>query len=212
MSEERQSESYEKGLLIVFEGIDGTGKTTQIRLLAEKLTDRGYQVITTYEPTNGQYGQRIRELFTKRHHVSVEEELELFIADRREHVNELIAPSLAQGKIVLTDRYYFSTAAYQGAAGQDPKRIIELNEAFAPLPDLVLLLVVPTKVGVHRIETLRKESLNDFEKESSLERVAAVFEELEGDFIKRLDGTLSVEEVHQKIMVHVDDLLKEKWV
>ena len=210
MSGENEPNSHRGGLLIVFEGIDGTGKTTQILLLAESLTDKGYQVVTTREPTDGPHGRRIRELFTKRHHVSAEEELELFIADRRQHVREVIEPALAEGKIVLTDRYYFSTAAYQGALGQDPQRIIERNEAFAPLPDLVLMLVVPTQVGVHRIKTLRKETLNDFEKESSLEKVAAVFADLKRDFIKRLDGTQSVEEVHKRIMAYVGDLLKEK--
>lgn len=210
LPEEKHPESARSGLLIAFEGIDGTGKSTQIRLLAEKLTGRGYQVLATCEPTDGPYGRKIRELFTKRHHVSAEEELELFIADRREHVREVIKPALAEGKIVLTDRYYFSTAAYQGAAGQDPEKIIEMNEAFAPLPDLVLLLLVPTQVGVNRIKTFRQETPNDFEKESSLEKVAAVFAGLNRDFIKRLDGTQSVQEVHESIMVQVEDLLKQK--
>jgi len=127
----KEAGKHRAGLLIAFEGIDGTGKTTQIRLLAEKLTARGHRVVATREPTDGKYGRKIRELFTKRHHVSAQEELDLFIADRKEHVREVIAPALAAGKIVLTDRYYFSTAAYQGAAGQDPEKIIKLNQAFA---------------------------------------------------------------------------------
>ena len=208
--QEKHPGSNRGGLLIAFEGIDGTGKTTQINLLSDKLTDKGYQVVATREPTDGQYGRKIRELFTKRHHVSVEEELDLFMADRREHVREVIEPALAAGKIVLTDRYYFSTAAYQGAAGQDPDKIIQLNEAFAPVPDLVLLLVVPTEVGVHRIKTLRNETPNDFEKQSSLERVSAVFADLNRDFIKRLDGTQPVDEVHKGIVAYVEALLKEK--
>lgn len=206
----KEAGKHRAGLLIAFEGIDGTGKTTQIRLLAEKLTARGHRVVATREPTDGKYGRKIRELFTKRHHVSAQEELDLFIADRKEHVREVIAPALAAGKIVLTDRYYFSTAAYQGAAGQDPEKIIKLNQAFAPAPDLVLLLVVPTQIGVHRIKTLRKEALNDFEKESTLEKVSAVFANLEGDFIKRVDGTQPVEEVHKRITEYVIDLINEK--
>ncbi len=208
--EKKAAGVHQTGLLIAFEGIDGTGKTTQIRLLAEKLTARGYQVVATREPTDGPYGRRIRELFTKRHHVSVQEELDLFMADRKEHVREVIAPSLAAGKIVLTDRYYFSTAAYQGATGQDPEKIIKLNQAFAPAPDLVLLLMVPPHIGVHRIKTLRQESLNDFEKESSLEKVSEIFDNLKGDFIKRVDGTQPVEEVHKRIMAYVDDLINKR--
>lgn len=198
------------GLLIVFEGIDGTGKTTQIKLLADELVQKGYQVITTREPTDGQYGRKIRQLFTNRREVSLEEELELFMADRREHVEKVIAPALAAGKIVLTDRYYFSTAAYQGAAGKDPEKIIERNEEFAPVPDLLLLLVVPTSLSVHRIKTFRNETLNDFEKESALQKVAAIFESIERGFIKRIDGTGSFADVHKAIMRHVEQLLKEE--
>lgn len=198
------------GMLIVFEGIDGTGKTTQIDLLADELIRQGFQVVATREPTDGQYGQRIRQLFTSRQNISLEEELELFMADRREHVEEVIVPALAAGKIVLTDRYYFSTAAYQGAAGKDPEKIIELNETFAPVPDLLLLLIVPTSVGIHRIKTLRQDTLNDFEKESALEKVSAIFESIKRNFIKRIDSTGSVAEVHEMIMHHVKHLLREK--
>lgn len=206
----KNNKTNRSGMLIVFEGIDGTGKTTQIDLLADELTRKGFQVVATREPTDGQYGQKVRQLFTSRHNVSLEEELELFMADRREHVEKVIAPALAAGKIVLTDRYYFSTAAYQGAAGKDPEKIIELNEKFAPVPDLLLLLVVPTSVGIHRIKTLRQEILNDFEKESALEKVSAIFESITRKFIKRIDSTGSIQEVHKMIMHHVEHLLKEK--
>lgn len=111
-----------KGLLIAFEGIDGTGKTTQIELLAEILRQRGLSVVATREPTDGQYGRKIRELYKNRKSVTPEEELALFLDDRREHVAQVIAPALASGKVVLTDRYYYSTAAYQGAAGHDPQK------------------------------------------------------------------------------------------
>ena len=107
------------GLFIVIEGIDGTGKSTQLHLLAEKLRQLGYAVVATREPTNGPYGQKIRELFVDRGAVSQEEELELFIADRDQHVKEVIAPALADGCVVICDRYYLSTIAYQGANGMD---------------------------------------------------------------------------------------------
>ena len=116
-----------KGWLIAFEGIDGTGKTTQIELLAEVLRQRGLRVVATREPTDGQYGRKIRQLYKNRKSVTPEEELNLFLHDRREHVVQVIAPALASGKVVLTDRYYYSTAAYQGAAGHDPQKIIAAN-------------------------------------------------------------------------------------
>lgn len=197
----------DKGLLIVFEGIDGTGKTTQLTMLADKLTGMGCNVVATREPTDGKYGQKIRQLYADRNSCSPEEELSLFIEDRKEHVNKVISPALASGKVVISDRYYLSTAAYQGAAGHDPEEILKQNEAFAPQPDLVLHLVVPISVGVHRIKNLRNETLNDFEKEESLKKVSRVFDSLDRDYIKRVDATLKVEEVHECVMLHVQQLL-----
>ena len=194
-------------MLVAFEGIDGTGKSTQIRLLAESLRDMGHNVQVTREPTDGPVGQRIRELFTSRAEVSQEEELELFLADRRQHVAEVIKPALSAGRIVLTDRYYLSTAAYQGAAGLDPAEIIRRNEQFAPVPDLVLLLVVPPALGVKRIRTLRGESLNAFEQEKELKKVAEIFDLLDRGYIRRIDATQSVEEVQRTVFAVVRRLL-----
>jgi dTMP kinase len=126
------------GLFIVFEGIDGTGKSTQLHLLAEKLRQLDYAVVATREPTNGPYGKKIRELFVDRGAVSREEELELFIADRDQHVKEVIAPALEDGCVVVCDRYYLSTIAYQGANGMDPDIILAKNQDF-PAPDLAII-------------------------------------------------------------------------
>ena len=116
------------GLFIVFEGIDGTGKTTQLHLLAEKLRQRGYAVVSTREPTEGVYGQKIRELFVDRGAASPERELELFIADREQHVKETIEPALADGCIVLSDRYYLSTVAYQGANAEERAPFVKAKD------------------------------------------------------------------------------------
>jgi dTMP kinase len=195
-----------KGLLIAFEGIDGTGKTTQIELLAEVLRQRGLSVVATREPTDGQYGRKIRELYKNRKSVTPEEELALFLADRREHVAQVIAPALACGQVVLTDRYYYSTAAYQGAAGHDPQKIIAANELFAPMPDMVIIIEVPVSLGIHRVRNFRGETLNDFEQEETLARVAAIFADLNAPNIRRIDGTGSAETVHALIMENVTEL------
>jgi len=192
-----------QGVLIAFEGIDGTGKSTQIGLLAESLREMGQSVQLTREPTDGPVGQRIRELYASRAEVTHEEELQLFIDDRRQHVEEVIQPALAAGRIVLTDRYYLSTAAYQGAGGLDPQEIIRRNEVFAPVPDLVMLLVLPPALGIERIRTLRGEALNAFEQEAGLKRVAAIFDQLDQDYIRRIDATHSVAAVHQAIITEV---------
>lgn len=195
-----------KGWLIAFEGIDGTGKTTQIALLAEALRQRGLSVVVTREPTDGPYGRKIRELYKNRKSVTPEEELALFLDDRREHVAQVIAPALAKGQVVLTDRYYYSTAAYQGAAGHDPQKIIAANELFAPVPDMVIMLEAPVSLGVHRVQKLRGESLNDFEQEGALARVAEIFAGLTGANIRRIDGTADAQAVHALVMAAVVEL------
>jgi dTMP kinase len=126
--------------------------------------------------------------------LSLEEELELFLKDRAEHVEQLIRPSLAAGKIVLLDRYYLSTAAYQGARGADPAKILEANEQFAPKPDLVLLLDFDPAGGLARIRA-RGDAPNTFEEAEQLRAVRKIFLSLERLFIHRVDASRAPEEV-----------------
>lgn len=200
-------ERERQGRLIVFEGIDGTGKTTQIALLAAELRQRGREVVETREPTGGIHGQRIRALYRNRAAYGPGEELALFVADRRQHVAELIAPALAAGKVVLTDRYYLSTAAYQGALGNDPEEIMRLNEEFAPRPDLAIILELPVGQGLARITGGRGEAPNDFEQESGLLAVATVFQGLQRPFIRRLDASQSIASVHVAVLQLVAEFL-----
>ncbi len=198
-----------RGLLIAFEGIDGTGKSTQLPLLADWLRGQGCAVVETREPTDGPYGREIRALYRDRSRVSRERELELFVLDRRQHVTECILPALEQGRIVLTDRYYFSTAAYQGAGGSDANAIFAAN-AFAPEPDLVLLLTLPVGEGVARIRDLRGETLNDFEQQEQLEKVAALFASFPHDCIVRIQAARPVAAVQAAIREAVHPLLVHK--
>jgi len=198
-----------QGLLIAFEGIDGTGKSTQLPLLAAHLRREGCEVIETREPTDGPHGQQIRALYRNRHQVSPEQELELFLLDRRQHVEECIRPALERGAIVLTDRYYFSTAAYQGAVGCDPAVIFARHD-FAPEPDLVLLLTLPVTAGIARIRDLRGETLNDFEQQAQLEKVAALFASFPHSCIVRIHAALPVMEVQASIRAAVQQLLVQK--
>jgi dTMP kinase len=207
MMHQETGKNIKSGLLIAFEGIDGTGKSTQIQLLAKKLRALEYEVVMTKEPTDGPVGQRIRKLYASRENVSQEEELQLFLADRRQHVTEVIAPALTAGKMVLTDRYYLSTAAYQGAAGLDPNEIIKRNEIFAPIPDIAFILDIPVSLGIKRIQTLRGEILNAFEQESELQKVAIIFNGLDLPYIKRIDGAQNISDVQQSIWKEVERLL-----
>lgn len=196
------------GLLIVFEGTDGTGKSTQLQLLAKALQEKGLPVLTTREPTEGEYGQKIRQLYAHRHTVSLERELDLFLADRKEHVEQLLSPALRSGKVILCDRYYLSTVAYQGAAGLDPQLILSLND-FAPEPDLALLFHAPIQTGVSRIIQGRGEELNDFEKEDYLHQVASMFAQMQLPFIRRIDAARTIKAIHSDVLGLVQPLLEK---
>ena len=136
--------------LLVLEGIDGTGKSTQSKLLAAALRERGMRVTSSREPTDGPYGTRLRNSATTGR-LSPEEELQLFLQDRCEHVETLINPALEAGEVIILDRYYFSSMAYQGVRGFDPAEIRRVNEEFAPQPDLLLLLDLPVDTALERI-------------------------------------------------------------
>jgi dTMP kinase len=198
-----------RGLLIAFEGIDGTGKSSQLRMLAGYLRGRGCRVEQTREPTESSYGKRIRKLYVDRGSCSPEEELELFIQDRKQHVRELLEPRLADGWIVLTDRYYYSTAAYQGAAGLDADEIFRRN-SFAPKPDRVILLTMDPEISATRIEQGRGENLNDFEQVDQLKKVAALFASFDDPCIRRIDASQNIDAVQNQVRQEISALLEEK--
>lgn len=196
------------GKLIVFEGIDGTGKSTQLALLAAYLHHSSYPVVVTKEPTEGGYGKQIRQLYTHRELYSRDEELALFVADRREHVQQVLLPALQQGKIILCDRYYLSTAAYQGAKGFDPLRILEQNR-FAPEPDIALLFKAPLAVGLDRITAGRGDQLNDFERDETLARVAAIFDSLTLTYIHPIDANGTIASIQAEVRKAIMPLLAD---
>ncbi len=200
-----------KGTFIVFEGIDGTGKSTQIKLLDLALKKMGHEVVVTREPTRGVYGQKIRALYQNRSAVSAEEELDLFIKDRREHVETLINPSLEAGKIVLCDRYFLSTAAYQGAAGCSTGKIIA-RHYFAPEPDLAIIIEVPPQLCISRIVDNRGDQLNDFEQLESLKKVDSIFKQMDLPYVERIDGSVTEEEVHRQVRELIERLLPHLFI
>jgi dTMP kinase len=182
------------------EGVDGSGKTTQTQLLSEKLTEIGFEVVCTKEPTQGRWGRMLRESAQKGR-LSPEEELNAFIEDRKEHVTQLIRPSLAAGKVVIVDRYYFSTAAYQGARGMDPVRLIQQNEAFAPEPNLLLLLDIAPKAGLRRVAG-RGDIANLFENEAALVKSRAIFLNIHKPYLVRVDAEKTPDEIRDEILFH----------
>lgn len=196
----------ERGLLIVFEGIDGTGKSTQCKMLAELLSERGITNVSLAEPTRGKWGMKIRQLLTEgREGISPEEELAWFINDRKEDVELNINPALEAGKVVLMDRYYFSTAAYQGALGFDPQVIKKNNEKFAPRPDRVLIFHNSPEKSLERIESSR-ERKSAFEKRDYLMKVQNIFKSFTGKNIRFIASDAPLEKVHNQVLKEVQGL------
>lgn len=165
-----------RGVLIAIEGIDGAGKTTQSKILLEKLADKGYPAIGLHEPTKGRWGQKIKELAKNgRHKTKPETELDLFFLDRLEDVENNISPFLQKKRIVIMDRYYFSSVAYQGARGLSPDYIEKKNKKIAPMPDITIILDLDSEVALRRIRHKRNMTPNHFERKRYLDRVRQVF-------------------------------------
>lgn len=202
----------DNGILIAVEGIDGAGKTTQVSLMVNSFGAAGEMAVRSKEPTDGPWGQRIRQSASNGR-MSLSEEILAFVEDRKQHVKELILPALSQGKTVVLDRYFYSTLAYQGARGADVDRLTSQMLDIAPEPDVVLLLDVPPEVGFARISRDRGDTPNCFENLKDLAAVRNIFLKLaeKHQQITRIDGTQSVEAVHRSILRTLLDGVLKRW-
>lgn len=187
-----------KGVLIVFEGIDGAGKSTQAEILLERLKAIGYDVAYFREPSESKWGREIKKRALLPDSLSPEEELGLFLKDRRENVERNLKPALEARKVVILDRYYYSTIAYQGAKGIDKEMIVRANEEFVVKPDLVFILDIDAKRGLERIQD-RKKKDKLFEREGYLVKVRKIFRSFEGENIIHIDALKPKEEISKKI-------------
>jgi dTMP kinase len=192
-----------RGTLVVLEGLDGTGKSTQLARLAARLAATGREVVTTREPYDCAPGRKIRELAQRHAPVAAAEELALFVEQRRIHVRELVAPALARGALVLSDRYFLSTVAYQGARGLDPTKLLAESEAEFPLPDLALLLVLPPAAGLARVASRGGPAEPAFERADFLARVQAIFAALDLPYLERVDAAGSEAEVEARLVAAI---------
>lgn len=187
------------GFLVAVEGIDGAGKTTVSALLAQFFGERGLCCAYSKEPTGLSFGRQLRES-AKTGRLKVEDELDFFLKDRIDHFQRAIGPALQAGAVVILDRYYWSTAAYQGARGVDPLKIIAENEAHVPRPDLVFLLDVAPETGLERVR-VRGDIPNEFEKVAALANARSIFRDLQdafGSFSVCIDTRTGLRDVHQK--------------
>jgi len=199
-----------RGILIVFEGLDGCGKSTQLGRVAELLQARGISPVVTREPTDGVWGRKIRAMAQSGEPVSPETELEWFFEDRREHMREVVRPALEAGRIVLSDRSYISTVAYQGARGLDSARILADSEAEFERPDLVLLFEISAKEGLSRVHARGGKAEPVFENLAFLERAAEIFETLEVVGLERIDASRSASEISADVIARIDVYLSDR--
>lgn len=189
-----------RGKFIVIEGLDGSGQTTQVKILNDFLLNKGNDVLTTKEPTlDSESGQEIRRLLKEHTEIDPLDFQKLFIEDRREHLNNKIIPALKEGKIVISDRYFFSTFAFGAAHGSNLDDLVELNSNFL-YPDLVFLLEVSPKICVERIKK-RGLPAEFFEKEQKLAKVWEVYKTFPERFqnIYLINGERNIEEIAKEI-------------
>ncbi len=155
------------GKFITIEGLDGCGKSTHVKLLADWLKDQGYKVVCTDEPTDGPMGKLLKRILVGEFKVPVEVEVLLFAADRMQHLSSVILPAIEDGKIVLNERYVHSSMVYQTSRGATKQMVEKANE-HALKPDLAILIDVPAEAAISRIKKERK--LDEFEKDLKLQR------------------------------------------
>jgi dTMP kinase len=196
-----------RGFFICIEGLDGCGKTTQTQLLVERLKRKGYDAIYTAEPSRGKIGELIRKycLHGEKRVSSIVEVL-LFAADRFEHVENELIPALNEGKLVVSDRYVYSSLAYQGAAGLDLKWIEKINE-HAIRPDLAVFIDVEPETVIQRLKP-KKSVMENLETQRKVREVYMKFVE-KGELVK-IDGNRSKHKVTDDILTVVLRFLEKK--
>ncbi len=207
--------SLSRGILIAFEGIDGSGKTTQIHKVAEYLRGLNFSLTLTHEPNpNSPFCQLIQQKVKKqREQVSPEQELEWYTEDRRWDIENNILPALKRNELVLVDRYYLSSAAYQGALEVFTMDYVLERNAFAKRPDLWIILDVPVKLGQARLQMRNKRNDDQLEKAEYQKKVLVNYHKLSdmdiGGKVIWIDASIEETELTQVITKTILEFLEE---
>jgi dTMP kinase len=192
------------GKFIVLEGLDGSGQSTQVSLLGDFFIKKDKEVVLTKEPTrDSEAGKNIKKILEEKIETDPIELQKLYVQDRKEHLEKVVIPALRQGKIVISDRYFFSTFAFGSAHGADLEELIKMNNNFL-YPDLVFFLKVDAKTCIERIEK-RADPKTLFEKEERLVKVAKAYENIALRFenIKIIDAKQPIEKVFEQIKLNL---------
>ncbi len=198
---------FRKAPFIVFEGIDGAGSTTQTDFLFKYLKSKNHQIVKTCEPTDGPIGKLIRRALAHELKFSWETLQLMYSADRADHLDKLVLPSVDSGKIVISDRYFFSTLAY-GELNLDGKWLRMVSKNF-PIPSATFLIDTPVTIAMKRIESSR--STKDlFEKQNFLEKVRKNYLKQAKEYsFYVLDGIKSKDEIAKEVL---EILRKKKFI
>ena len=207
-----------RGKFITFEGVDGSGKSTQLQMLVDLLRSRGSDVVSTCEPGGTGLGRSLREIFLESgEQVVPRAELLLFAADRAQHIELLIKPSLEAGKIVISDRFADATLAYQGAGRGFPETLVQqiIDIATEGLkPDLTLFFDLPVARAIERMNQRKRTESNrmDLEGELFYRRVREAYLAIarsEPRRFRTIDADRSIEEINRDLVQIVDKFLQE---
>lgn len=195
-----------KGAFICIEGLDASGKTTHARRLVRDLKQRGFKAMYTTEPSSGEIGKFIRTyILQRKERVPGAVEALLFAVDRVVHLEKRVKPALQKGKIVVSDRYVYSSLAYQGAAGLDLNWIEEINRS-AVSPDLAIYIDVSPEILIKRMKWRKKSVMERLQVQRKVQEVYLKL--VDDGRLVRVDGNRSVNEVARDILTIVLDFLK----
>ncbi len=200
-------EKQKKVFFIVFEGLDGSGQSTQAKLLENYLKKKKFPVVLTKEPTlDSQAGRKIKEILDEKEKIGPDKLQKLFTRDRQEHLKNLIIPALKKRKMVISDRYFFSSFAF-GSIDLDLKWLIGLNKKFL-MPDITFILGVRPKICIERIKN-RGKKITLFEKLKKLEKVWENYK----TFPKKFPNVYMVngEKTQSMVFEQVKKILDEKF-
>ncbi len=204
-----------RGYFISFEGVDGSGKSTQIELLKDFLESRGHEVILTREPGGTEIGEKIRDIIldTSNSRMDYMTEALLYAASRAQHVSQVIAPAVEKGKVVICDRFVDSSIAYQGYGRELGQCVEDINRYAVAgyMPDMTFLMKVNPGVGSDRIKDRARDRI-EMENEAFYRRVYEGYERLELDFPDRIvgidaDGEIDI--ISSVIISHIRRLMED---
>jgi dTMP kinase len=195
------------GKFIVVEGLDGSGKSSQVDLLIDYLKEQGKDVVVTREPTlDSDAGKKIKQALKKEITIEPLELQKLYVQDRKEHLDNKVIPALKDGKFVISSRYAFSTFAYGYSDGLNLDKLVEMNSQFL-LPDLTIIVDVDPESCIKRIEG-RGDPKELFEQKEKLEKVNEIYKKLPSMFenVVVVDGRKNIEEVFDNIKKEISKI------